>query len=49
MVMDKYSRRILSWAFGKTREVTLTLRALNRAMQKRRPPAGLIFHFWITT
>jgi putative transposase len=23
VVMDKYSRRVLSWAFGKTREVTL--------------------------
>jgi transposase InsO family protein len=44
VVMDKYSRRILSWAFGKTREATLTLRALNQAVRSRRPPAGLIFH-----
>jgi len=44
VVMDKYSRRVLSWAFGKTREVTLTLRALNEAVRKRRPPRGLIFH-----
>ena len=44
VVMDKYSRRVLSWAFGKTREVTLTLRALNEAVRKRRPPCGLIFH-----
>jgi putative transposase len=44
VVMDKYSRRILSWAFGKTREVRLTLRALNQAVHKRRPRPGLIFH-----
>jgi putative transposase len=44
VVMDKYSRRILSWAFGKTREAKLTLRALNRAVRKRCPPPGLIFH-----
>jgi putative transposase len=44
VVMDKYSRRILSWAFGKTREVKLTLRALNQAVRNRRPPRGLIFH-----
>ena len=44
VVMDKYSRRVLSWALGKTREVTLTLRALNEAVRKRRPPRGLIFH-----
>jgi transposase InsO family protein len=44
VVMDKYSRRVLSWAFGKNKGVKLTLRALNRAVQKRRPPRGLIFH-----
>lgn len=44
LVMDKYSRRVLGWAFGKTREVTLTLRALNEAVRKRCPPRGLIFH-----
>lgn len=44
VVMDKYSRRVLSWEFGKTREVKLTLRALDRAVRTRRPPHGLIFH-----
>lgn len=44
VVMDKYSRRILSWAYGKKKDASLTLRALNRAVRRRRPPRGLIFH-----
>ena len=44
VVMDKYSRRVLGWAYGKRKNVALTLRALNRAVRARRPPRGLIFH-----
>ena len=44
VVMDKYSRRILGWAYGKRKDVALTLRALNRAVRVRRPSPGLIFH-----
>ena len=44
VVMDKYSRRILSWAFGKTRGVWLVVRALDQAIQARQPSRGLIFH-----
>lgn len=44
VVMDKYSRRIVGWAYGKKKDVALTLRALNRAVRYRRPPHGLIFH-----
>lgn len=44
VVMDKYSRRILSWAYGKKKDVSLTLCALNQAVRRRRPPRGLIFH-----
>jgi putative transposase len=44
VVMDKYSRRILGWAYGKKKDVALTLRALNRAVRYRRPARGLIFH-----
>jgi putative transposase len=44
VVMDRCSRRIVGWAFGKQKNVVLTLRALNHAVAKRRPPAGLIFH-----
>ena len=35
VVMDKYSRRILGWAFGKGRGVWLTLRALDQAVHAR--------------
>ena len=44
VVMDKYSRRILGWAFSRTRGVWLTLRALDQALQARPPARGLIFH-----
>jgi len=44
VVMDRCSRRIVGWAFGRQKNVVLTLRALNHAVGNRRPPAGLIFH-----
>jgi putative transposase len=44
VVMDKYSRRVLGWAYGKRKDVALTLRALNRAVRYRKSPRGLIFH-----
>lgn len=44
VVMDKASRRIIGWSLGPNKDVRLTLRALNRAVAHRRPPAGLIFH-----
>jgi transposase InsO family protein len=44
VVMDRCSRRIIGWAFGQQKNVALTLRALNSAVAKRRPPPGLIFH-----
>jgi transposase InsO family protein len=44
VVMDRYSRRIVGWSLGRTREVRLTLAALNYAVRKRRPRPGLIFH-----
>ena len=44
VVMDRCSRRIVGWAFGQQKNVVLTLRALNHAVGKRRPPPGLIFH-----
>jgi putative transposase len=44
VVMDRYSRRVLGWSFGKRKDVRLTLRALARAVRNRRPRHGLIFH-----
>ena len=44
VVMDKYSRRVVGWSYGPRRDVQLTLEALNRAVQLRRPAAGLVFH-----
>jgi transposase InsO family protein len=44
VVMDRCSRRIIGWALGRQRNVVLTLRALNHAVTRRRPPPGLIFH-----
>jgi len=44
VVMDRHSRRVLSWGMAPKRELSLTLAALNRALLRRRPVAGLIFH-----
>lgn len=44
VVMDKYSRRVLGWAYGHRKDVALTLKALNRAVRSRKPARGLIFH-----
>jgi transposase InsO family protein len=44
VVMDRFSRRVLGWSFGKRKDVRLTLRALDRAVRNRRPRHGLIFH-----
>ena len=44
VVMDKYTRRILGWAYGPRKDVALTLRALNSAVRRRRPQKRLVFH-----
>jgi transposase InsO family protein len=44
VVMDKYSRRVLGWAYGRRKDVALTLSALERAVRYRKPARGLIFH-----
>lgn len=43
-VMDRHSRRILGWSLSKQRTSQLTLLALKRAITKRRPQPGLVFH-----
>jgi transposase InsO family protein len=44
VLMDRYSRRIVGGSLGATRDVRLTLAALNHAVRNRRPRPGLIFH-----
>jgi transposase InsO family protein len=44
LLMDLYSRRIVGWSLSDRIDEQLTLTALRRAVQSRRPPAGLIHH-----
>lgn len=43
-VLDRHSRRILGWSLGLQRDLHLTLAALNRALLRRKPAPGLVFH-----
>jgi len=44
VVLDRHSRRVLGWALRSRRDLALTLKALNRAVSRRRLTSGLIFH-----
>lgn len=44
VVLDRCSRTVVGWSFGRRKDVALTLRALNRAVANRRPGPGLVFH-----
>jgi putative transposase len=44
VVVELYSRRIVSYAFSPSPNSELTIRALAIAIEKRRPPTGLVFH-----
>ena len=44
VVIDLYSRKVIGWELSKTRNVALTLAALNKAVNSRQIEAGLIFH-----
>ena len=44
VVMDRYSRRIIGWSLGATKDARLTLAALHHAVRNRRPRSGVIFH-----
>lgn len=44
VIMDLYSRRILSWSLTETRTTHDTSQVLKRALRERRPEDGLIFH-----
>ncbi len=44
VVLDRHSRRVLGWELGSRRDLSLTLKGLNRAVSRRRSNPGLIFH-----
>ncbi len=44
LLMDLYSRRIVGWSLSDRIDEQLTLTALRRALESRRPPEGLIHH-----
>ena len=43
-IMDLFSRRIVGWAMGDRISRHLAVRALDMAVQRRRPPRGLLHH-----
>jgi putative transposase len=43
-VLDLYSRRLIGWAMGSSLETALPLAALQMALRRRRPGAGLLHH-----
>lgn len=44
VLMDLYSRRIVGWAMDEQMTTTLTLSALEMALQQRPVPVGLLHH-----
>jgi len=44
VVLDAFSRRVIGWALDQTLEAKLVLAALRRALEERRPSAGLVHH-----
>jgi putative transposase len=44
VVIDAYSRRVIGWALDRTMEDDLTLAALRKALELRRPAPGLVHH-----
>jgi putative transposase len=43
-ILDVWSRRVVGWAGGRTLHASLVLAALQDALQRRRPPKGLLHH-----
>lgn len=44
VILDAYSRRVISWALGRTLEAELALSALRMAFHERRPGPGVVHH-----
>lgn len=43
-ILDLFSRRVVGWATSENNDAALALSALSRAVESRKPPAGLIHH-----
>jgi len=43
-ILDVWSRRVVGWACGATLHASLVLAALHDAIQRRRPPRGVLHH-----
>lgn len=44
VVIDAFSRRVIGWELGRNMEDDLTIAALRKALESRRPPPGLVHH-----
>jgi putative transposase len=44
VVLDLFSRRVVGWSMSDTLDTSLVLSALDEAIRRRRPDAGLLFH-----
>jgi transposase InsO family protein len=44
VVLDAFSRRVIGWSLARTLEDDLAVAALQMALDRRRPPAGLTHH-----
>jgi len=44
VVMDIYSRKIIGWSLESYRKKELTMSALTKALQNRKPEPGMLFH-----
>jgi len=44
VVLDAFSRKVIGWALDRTLEATLTVEALQVALDRRKPSAGLVHH-----
>jgi transposase InsO family protein len=44
VILDAFSRRVIGWALDRTLTDELTLEALHRALERRKPAAGLVHH-----
>jgi putative transposase len=44
VILDLYSRRVVGWAMGSVRDQALGIKALQMAIEQRRPSDGLLHH-----